>query len=219
MYLPESFRETRPHEIKRIIEHFPLATLVSWSRNGLDANHIPFLVDFEANGIQRLRGHIARKNPLYDTVRNGTDVLVVYRAEDSYISPNWYPTREPTQQVVPTWNYQAIHIYGKIQFTEDPKFIRGVISQLTKEHEKSIGENPPWKLGDAPSSFINQMISSVVGIEISVEKIEAKSKLSQNRTEVDFDGVKNKLHVLNKRGIACAMDSLKPDLKFETTAL
>lgn len=209
MYLPESFKETRLYEIKKIIESFPLATLVTWSDRGLDANHLPFLVDFGASSIQRIRGHIAKKNPLYGNAKDGMDVLIIYRAEDSYISPNWYPTKALTQQAVPTWNYQAVHIYGKIQFTEDPKFIRGVVAQLTKEHERNIGEADPWKLSNAPSTYIDEMISSVVGIEVDVDTIEAKSKLSQNKAEVDFDGVREKLHTLNRRSIAHAMDSLK----------
>ena len=219
MYLPESFRETRPAEIKRILEDFPLATLITWSHTGLDATHLAFLIDSKSDRIHRLRGHIAKKNPLHRTIRNGTDVLVVYRAEDSYISPNWYPAKEQTQQAVPTWNYQAIHIYGQICFTENPTFIRRVVGELTNKHELNIGESPPWKLGNARSPFIQQMISSVVGIEINVGKIEAKSKLSQNRTEVDFDGVRINLRRLHKTNIACAMDALKQDLEFETTIL
>ena len=94
MYLPEHFLEKDIDEIKRIIKEFPLATLITSSTNGLEANHLPFLVDFKNNAPQTLLGHIAIGNLIYKNIRNNEEVLVVYKAEDSYISPNWYPSKK-----------------------------------------------------------------------------------------------------------------------------
>jgi transcriptional regulator len=132
MYLPEHFVETDINEIKRIIKDFPLATLITSSANRLEANHLPFLVDFKNNTPQSLLGHIAIGNPIYQNNKDNEEVLVVYKAEDSYISPNWYPTKKVNHKVVPTWNYQSLHFYGKIKFLKDIKSLLKIVGKLTK---------------------------------------------------------------------------------------
>jgi transcriptional regulator len=205
MYLPDHFRETDINEIKRIIQEFPLATLITSSSKGLAANHLPLLIEFKDNLPQRLLGHIAIDNPIYEDNNNNDDVLVVYKAEDSYVSPNWYPTKQKNHKVVPTWNYQSVHFYGKIKFLSDVKSLLKVVGNLTQNHEIRIGESEPWKIKDAPNDFIKEKLSNIIGIQIDIIKTMAKSKLSQNRELVDFNSVKTKMLEKNKKFLYKAM--------------
>jgi len=212
MYLPEHFIETDINEIKRIINDFPLATLITKSANGLEANHLPFLVDFKNNTPQSLLGHIAIGNPIYQNNKDNEEVLVVYKAEDSYISPNWYPTKKVNHKVVPTWNYQSLHLYGKIKFLKDIKSLLKIVGKLTKIYEMQVEESDPWTIKQAPKDFIKEKLSNIVGIQIDITKILAKSKLNQNRDTIDFNSVKTKMLEKNKKSLHNAM-SLKSNIK------
>ena len=136
MYVPKHFEENREEEIKRIIENFPLATIVANTKNGLVANHIPLLLNKSSNGKKVLIGHIAKNNTLHRELRNNDNVMVIFKSEDAYISPNWYPTRNKKQEHVPTWNYQAVHLHGYIMFNHDQKFLLKTVKELTKIFEK-----------------------------------------------------------------------------------
>ena len=212
MYLPEHFLEKDINEIKRIIKEFPLATLITSSANGLEANHLPFLVDFKNNALQNLLGHIAIGNPIYQNIKDNEEVLVVYKAEDSYISPNWYPTKKENHKVVPTWNYQSVHLYGKIKFLKDIKSLLKIVGKLTKLYETQVGESDPWTIKQAPKDFMNEKLSNIIGIQIKITKILAKSKLNQNRDAIDFNSVKNKMLEKNKNILHKAM-GLKANIK------
>jgi len=212
MYLPEHFLEKDINEIKRIIKEFPLATLITSSTNGLEANHLPFLVDFKNNALQNLLGHIAIGNPIYQNIKDNEEVLVVYKAEDSYISPNWYPTKKENHKVVPTWNYQSVHLYGKIKFLKDIKSLLKIVGKLTKLYETQVGESDPWTIKQAPKDFMNEKLSNIIGIQIKITKTLAKSKLNQNRDAIDFNSVKNKMLEKNKNILHKAM-GLKANIK------
>ena len=212
MYLPEHFIETDINEIKRIINDFPLATLITKSANGLEANHLPFLVDFKNNTPQSLLGHIAIGNPIYQNNKDNEEVLVVYKAEDSYISPNWYPTKKVNHKVVPTWNYQSLHLYGKIKFLKDIKSLLKIVGKLTKIYEMQVEESDPWTIKQAPKDFIKEKLSNIVGIQIDITKILAKSKLNQNRDTIDFNSVKTKMLEKNKKSLHKAM-CIKSNIK------
>ena len=212
MYLPEHFLEKDINEIKRIIKEFPLATLITSSANGLEANHLPFLVDFKNNALKNLLGHIAIGNPIYQNIKDNEEVLVVYKAEDSYISPNWYPTKKENHKVVPTWNYQSVHLYGKIKFLKDIKSLLKIVGKLTKLYETQVGESDPWTIKQAPKDFMNEKLSNIIGIQIKITKILAKSKLNQNRDAIDFNSVKNKMLEKNKNMLHKAM-RLKANIK------
>ena len=212
MYLPEHFIETDINEIKRIINDFPLATLITKSANGLEANHLPFLVDFKNNAPKSLLGHIAIGNPIYQNNKDNEEVLVVYKAEDSYISPNWYPTKKANHKVVPTWNYQSLHFYGKIKFLKDIKSLLKIVGRLTKIYEMQAEESDPWTIKQAPKDFMKEKLSNIVGIQIDITKILAKSKLNQNRDTIDFNSVKTKMLEKNKKSLHKAM-CLKSNIK------
>ena len=157
-------------------------------------------------------GHIAIGNPIYQNNKDNEEVLVVYKAEDSYISPNWYPTKKVNHKVVPTWNYQSLHLYGKIKFLKDIKSLLKIVGKLTKIYEMQVEESDPWTIKQAPKDFIKEKLSNIVGIQIDITKILAKSKLNQNRDAIDFNSVKTKMLEKNKKSLHKAM-CLKSNIK------
>ena len=185
MYIPAHFAESGTSEIHRIIERFPLATLVTTGQRGLDANQIPFELALADGEPVLLRAHIARANPVWQETAEGSAALVIFRAEDAYVSPNWYPSKHLTHRHVPTWNYQVVNVHGTVRFVQDEKYLRALVGRLTRKHEMNIPGNNPWRMADAPAEYIDSMLKAIVGIEIEINRVEAKSKLSQNREERD----------------------------------
>lgn len=184
MYLPAHFEESRPAELHRVIREFPLGILVLNGPEGLLANHIPFELD-ERDGRHVLLAHVARANSLWRDVQDGAQALVIFRAADAYVSPNWYPSKHEFHRQVPTWNYQAVHVHGPLKVQDDEKFVRAIVARLTRTHELRAGQERPWKMTDSSKEYIDGMVAAVVGIEIPVVKIVGKWKLSQNKEERD----------------------------------
>jgi transcriptional regulator len=185
MYLPHHFEETRVEELHRVITEYPLGVLVLHGPNGLDANHLPFALNPKAGERGHLLAHVARANPLWHEAKDGDEALVIFRAANAYISPNWYPSKHEFHRQVPTWNYQAVHVHGTIKIRDDEKFVRGVVARLTHVNEARTGSDRPWKMTDAPKEYIHQMLTAIVGIEIEITTMIGKWKLSQNREERD----------------------------------
>jgi transcriptional regulator len=180
MYIPDHFAIKDVDSAYRIIEAHPLATLVTLTSEGLDANHIPFELDAERG---MLTAHVARANPVWRQCANGADALVIFRGDESYVSPNWYPSKHESHRQVPTWNYQVVHVHGHLAVQDQEKFVRGVVARLTRKHEAL--EPKPWKMGDSSPEYIDDMLKAIVGIEINILRIEGKAKLSQNREDRD----------------------------------
>jgi len=183
MYIPAHFAITHPAALHKIIREHPLGALVTRGPEGLDANHIPFEFDPEHGVHGKLTAHVARANPVWLQCQGGAEVLVIFRGNESYISPNWYPSKHETHRQVPTWNYEVVHVHGHLTVMDEEKFVRGVVARLTREHE--VGEPRPWKMGDSPPDYITGMLRAIVGIEIEIKRIEGKAKLSQNREARD----------------------------------
>ncbi|HEY0685711.1 MAG TPA: FMN-binding negative transcriptional regulator [Steroidobacter sp.] len=203
MYLPPHFAESRPEQLFRLIREYPLGMLVTHTSSGLEANHLPFLLDEERGAFGTLLAHVARANPIWQEVNDGAEVLVVFRGAHGYISPNWYPSKQETHRHVPTWNYEVVHAHGRIHVREDEKFVRGVVARLTRTHE--AGEPRPWKMSDAPEDYIAELLSHIVGIEIELTRVEGKRKLSQNRDARDFEGTVRALEDRGRTDLASAM--------------
>lgn len=203
MYLPEQFAENRVEELQRIMREFPLGTIVTHTGQGLDANHIPFELDAGRGACGTLQGHIARANPLWTEVPNGAEVLVIFRGNDGYISPSWYPSKQETHRHVPTWNYEVVHVHGKLRIVDDEKFVRGVLARLTRRHE--VAEPHPWKMGDAPADYLDQMLKMIVGIEVEISRVQGKRKLGQNRDDRDLEGAVRALRDRGQTALAEAM--------------
>jgi len=185
MYLPTHFEETRTEELHRVINAFPLGVLVLNGPQGLDANHLPFELHPNAGERGQLLAHVARANPLWKEAKAGDEALVIFRAANAYISPNWYPSKHELHRQVPTWNYQAVHVHGKITIRDDERFVRGVVARLTRVNEARAGSDKPWRMTDSSKEYIDGMLAAIVGIEIDITRIVGKWKLGQNREERD----------------------------------
>ena len=207
MYTPPHFLEARDTELQRLLRAHPLGLLVVNGSDGLDANHLPFLVDAERGERGVLLAHVARANPVWRQVADGDAVLVVFRGAQGYVSPSWYPSKHEHHRHVPTWNYEVVHARGRIRIRDDATFVRGVVARLTREHE--AGEPRPWKMGDAPADYLADLVTKIVGLEVEVTRWEGKRKLSQNREPRDFDGVVEALEARGEAALASAMRELE----------
>ena len=185
MYTPKHFEETHADVLDGLIRTYPFATMVVSTANGLVANHLPFeLVD----GV--LHGHVARGNELVQM--DGVEVLLVFHGPDGYISPNWYPSKHETGREVPTWNYAVVHVHGRLRVIDDAVWMRGLLDTLTDRHE--AGQLQPWKVADAPEAHIRKSLRAIVGLEVTIDRIEGKFKLSQNHPARNRAGVIDGLH-------------------------
>lgn len=200
MYLPSAFALTDPQELHRILREHPLGTLVTHGPQGLDADHIPFEFDPDTGPLGTLRAHVARANPVWQQVAAGSPVLVVFRGEQAYVSPNWYPSKHEAHRQVPTWNYEVVHAHGTFTAHDDERYLRGVVARLTRHHE--VTEPVPWKMSDAPADYLAQMMGQIVGIEIAVTSLVGKSKMSQNKEARDRQGVAEAYEARGKIGLA-----------------
>ena len=210
MYLPSHFEVNDQPALLALIRQHPLGCLVMHTQEGLDANHLPFEILQQDDGSLRLLAHVARANPLWQQLASGDRVLVIFKAADGYISPNWYPSKHQTHEQVPTWNYQVVHAHGCIQIRDDEKFVRGVIGRLTRTHEARASQLPgnafaPWKMSDAPAPYLQKMLGAIVGLEIDVERLEGKFKLSQNKQASDRHALMNTLESTGQTAMAQAM--------------
>ena len=201
MYLPNHFKENDKKEIGKLIRQFPLATLVCYLDGDFIANHVPIIHDKNNEYI----GHIAMANSLHESFPNGTNVIAIFRAEDSYISPNWYPTKPETHRHVPTWNYQVVHLHGYLSFHDSKRDKLSTVGKLTKTYERVFSGEKAWKMSDAPKDFMEQMLENIVAFKLKVEKVSAKSKISQNREKVDYDSVQRVMEDLDKTSLSNAM--------------
>src|SRR5262249_24124516 len=142
---------------------------------------------------------------VWTDLKDDDDVLVIFRAADAYISPNWYPSTKEFDRQVPTWNYQVVHVHGKIKVRDDKDFVRRVVTRLTAVHEGRTGSPTPWKMADSPEEFIDQMLSAVVGIEIAITRMAGKWKLGQNREDRDRLGAAEELRKRDELAISTSM--------------
>lgn len=186
MYMPPHFHEISADAIAAIINEAPLACIAAQTAQGLIANHIPLL---STPDNKALIGHVALANDMHRLIDNGQEVLVIFRDDDAYVSPNFYPTKPEHHRHVPTWNYQVVHIYGAIHFQHDVQAKRAAVGLLTRAHERRVNGDRAWRMADAPRDYMEKMLEGIVAFRIEVGRTLAKSKLSQNREERDYQGV------------------------------
>lgn len=206
MYIPTHFTETDPARIAAVIEAAPLACVVAQTAQGLIANHIPLLRAPDG----RLIGHVALANDMHRLVADGQEVLAIFRGDDAYVSPNFYPTKAEHHRHVPTWNYQAVHMTGTITFQHDSHAKRAAVGLLTRLHERRVNGDAAWRMADAPPDYMDQMLGNIVAFQIKVTQTLAKSKLSQNRGDADFQGAIDGLRASGHGEMADDMHSLRP---------
>lgn len=203
MYIPAHFADADTASLHQLIAAHPFGVLVSHSAKGLDANHLPCHLDCAQGELGTLHLHVARANPLWRELQDGDAVLVVFSAGNAYVSPSWYPSKHETHRQVPTWNYMVAHAHGRVTIRDDERYLRGVVARLTRTHE--AGEARPWKMADAPAAFTDTLLQAIVGIEITITRLEGKRKLSQNKDVRDIEGAGQTLRERGHEAIGAAM--------------
>jgi transcriptional regulator len=203
MYIPAHFEESDPDRVRALIAEHPFGILVTHGAGGLDANHLPFELEARHGSLGALHTHVARANALWKDIASGDEVLVVFRAADAYISPNWYPSKHEHHRQVPTWNYMVAHAHGRVTVHEDERYLRALVGRLTKHHEAA--QPRPWRMGDSAPAFINEMLASIVGLEVEITRLVGKFKLGQNKETRDVLGAAHALRAQGHDAIADAM--------------
>lgn len=186
MYLPTHFEETRTEVLHALLRTHPLGLLVTLSDGQPQANSIPFLLDAQRGPHGTLVAHVARANPLWREAAL-THVLAVFQGPQAYVSPSGYASKAEHGKVVPTWNYVMVQARGRLRAIEDPHELHALVSRLTDTHEGRRAA--PWAVSDAPADYIDKMLGAIVGIEIPIETLAGKWKVSQNRSAADREGV------------------------------
>jgi transcriptional regulator len=195
MYTPSYFKDEDIASLHRQIDGTRLATLVTFDESGLQASHVPLLLNPNEGPNGTLYGHLAKANPQWKTL-GVREALVIFQGPDAYISPSFYAAKAEHGKVVPTWNYLAVHVYGRAQVFTDPQRLLRVVTDLTDKHEAR--RPAPWAVSDAPDDYIQKMLNGIVGFAIPIERLEGKRKLNQNRSAEDITGV--------SKGLAASQD-------------
>lgn len=191
MYTPRAFALDDLPEIQQLIQHTRLAQLVTVGENGLQASHLPLLLNPDEGPNGTLYGHLAKANPQWRELQIGGEALVIFAGADAYISPAFYPAKAEHGKVVPTWNYIAVHAYGTPAVFSDAERLLKVVTALTDRHESARAQ--PWRVSDAPADYIDGMLKAIVGFALPIERLVGKRKLSQNRSAADMVGVRDGL--------------------------
>lgn len=186
MYTPPAFREDDPSTLRQIMREARLSTLVTPTLEGLQATPLPLFLDETEGEHGVLYGHLAKANPQWKSAPTG-EALAIFMGPDAYITPSWYASKREHGKVVPTWNYAAVHAYGPVEFFEDETRLLQAVTRLTNLHETP--RQQPWAVADAPEPFIKSQLKGIVGMRLTITRIEGKQKMSQNRPEADRQGV------------------------------
>ena len=187
MYLPAAFAEDRLEVKHGLIRAYPLGMLVATGTDGPSADLMPFMLypDEGEHGV--LRAHVARANPAWQALAANGECLVVFQGPGSYISPTWYEAKRESHKVVPTWNYAMVQVRGAARVVEDGAWLHRLLGDLTAQHEQAMPQ--PWAMSDAPPEFIDGLLRAIVGIELPIESIVGKWKVSQNRSAADMASI------------------------------
>ena len=203
MYVPAHFAP-EDDAVHALLAGHGAADLITPTADGLVATMLPLLYDRQRG---RLLGHVARNNDHWRRVPTG-DSMVIVRGPDSYITPSWYASKVEHGRVVPTWNYMTVHVHGTLTAHDDPDWVADVVRRLTDRHE--AGRPHPWSVDDAPEKFFHGQLRAIVGVEVTITRIEAKFKLSQNRPAADIDGVIDGLREAGDEAGANAVATHRP---------
>jgi transcriptional regulator len=200
MYLPRHFTVTDMAQITAFVDAAQSAHLITFDGTKPVATLLPVIWDQSAElvadssdsdggaaGYGRLLGHVAIANDQWKTAMPGAQALAIVHGPQAYISPSWYESKARHGRVVPTWNYEAVHLTGTVAFHQDTEWLRAFVTRLTRSHEN--GREHPWAVTDAPPEYIDGQLRAIIGVELTITSIEAKQKLSQNRSELDREGV------------------------------
>jgi len=182
VYVPSHFA-VPPGRQAGLLGRGGFAHLVTPTADGLVSTPLPLLYDADRHALV---GHVARNNPHWSAEPTGESLAIV-TGPDAYVSPGYYPSKREHGRTVPTWNYEVLHVHGPLIVHDDVEWLRDLVTRLTDAHEASRAE--PWQVTDAPERFIDGQLRAIVGLELAITRVEAKAKLSQNRSEADQEGV------------------------------
>jgi transcriptional regulator len=195
VYIPKAHEENRIEVLHDLIESRPLASLVTMGRSGLFASHLPMVLDRGSTQHGLLKGHLSRANQQWRDFLPSVEALAIFSGPQHYITPSWYPEKLETGKVVPTWNYAVVHVYGHLKVIEDAEWLMDHLNSLTQVHEAAMPR--PWKVSDAPADYIASLVKGIVGLELPIERLEGKWKVSRNQPERNRVGVIEGLEQLN----------------------
>ena len=187
MYSPKQHEETDRTVLHDLIRGHPLGTWVTLSEGELVANHIPFLLHTDRGANGTLVCHVARANPVWQTFSSTQRSVVSFQGADAYITPSWYPSKHAHGKAVPTWNYAVVHAHGIPRAIDDRDWLLSHVNRLTNTNEQ--GQAVRWEVSDAPTDYIDRMLEMIVGIEIPIDTLVGKWKVSQNRPRTDKLGI------------------------------
>ena len=182
MYIPNKFKEERRDVLVEFIRQNSFGILVTSNQNNIDTTHLPFMIDENEGENGNLIAHFAKANSHWKRIEDSTNALVIFHGPHSYISPEWYSSGE----LIPTWNYAAVHVRGKITITHDINNLRTMAFDLVKMHETSESSN--WQV-EKHMDVVEKLLPGIVGFTLEIESIEGKFKFNQNRSKEDQQGV------------------------------
>jgi transcriptional regulator len=205
MYIPAHFAADAD-AVRHLLTSPGAANLVTMTDQGLLATLLPFVYEPTVGERGALHAHAARNNPQFSALPHG-EALAIIEGPDAYISPSWYPSKAEHGRVVPTWNYSTAHVYGELIIHDDADWLGRHVRRLTGLHEG--GREQPWAVDDAPERFIAGQLRAIVGVELLITRIEAKEKLSQNRSAADAAGVVQGLRASGQEASAAAVERVR----------
>lgn len=207
MYVPGFSAVDDAATVRRLVHDAGVGHLVTAGPDGtLDATVVPFVVD---GSLEAVHAHLARANPQWRHA-DGAEALLIVPVSSAYVSPSWYPSKADDPRVVPTWNYEVVHVHGTLSVHDDPDWVAGVVAQLTDRHESARTDGAPrWEVDGAPADHLERLRRAIVGIELVVDRVEAKRKLSQNRPAGDRRGVVAGLEASGRPGDRAVADAMR----------
>ena len=204
MYIPRHFQPS-DKAAQEFLSQIESGHLVSNTEKGLVSTLLPLIYDQETNS---LLGHVAKLN-IQASLPTNQEALVISMLNETYISPNWYASKEEHHKVVPTWDYMMVHAYGQLVIHDEPEWILNQVTRLTNHFEAN--QPKPWNVDQAPTDYVDGQIRAIVGIELKINRIEASFKMSQNKSKADLDGVIAGLQKAGKVSISEAINALRPE--------
>ena len=204
MYIPKHFQPS-DKAAQEFLSQIESGHLVSNTEKGLVSTLLPLIYDQETKS---LLGHVAKLN-IQASLPTNQEALVISMLNETYISPNWYASKEEHHKVVPTWDYMMVHAYGQLVIHDEPEWILNQVTRLTNHFEAN--QPKPWNVDQAPTDYVDGQIRAIVGIELKINRIEASFKMSQNKSKADLDGVIAGLQKAGKVSISEAINALRPE--------
>ncbi|HJU26613.1 MAG TPA: FMN-binding negative transcriptional regulator [Rhodanobacteraceae bacterium] len=202
-YPGPAFRESRVEVLHAAIRDIAFGTLLTHATDDFTVSHLPFELDAEPAPNGTLLGHIARYNPQWRGIgEDGIPALAIFQGPHAYVSPSWYPGKRDDPRQVPTWDYLAVHARGMLRVFQDEDRLYELLRRLVERNETPRAE--PWNISDAPADYLREQMRYIVGLELRIDRLEGRYKLSQNRDEADREGARAALSRGNERERAVA---------------